>query len=1049
MDFHHNARRALRRLAFGSCSLLALHAAPALAQTTTTPSTSGVVKPMYGNISPFYGNISPFYGNIHAFYGNISPFYGNISPFYGNISAFYGNINPFVASTNPMVTALYSPTGTDGFWGAGSANPYTHNPSPNVNFSQLQGFWTTEETSYTAVMKAWSSAQTAADYQKVADLLQTTVLDPAGSFWGKAVQSPPPKVGQRLVPVPASPAMHGASDVSAGSSLGTFGLTVSDKFLTAAGVTFNSDGSIDASSLADVSQTQQAVLFLGLYDNLMGYTGAGHVDWWMGATGWSPYLASVVASGYRLATPITIGMLDFSVSPTGVRPQGTLTQYGSSVYNDGHGAAVASLIMGSVDGTGILGVMPAQDAKVITYNPYDSTGTTNWTAVGQGVQTLTNTISNLLSAGSPPVGVINASLGVPGWTLNPGWNTALSTGAAAGHILVIAAGNDGVAQTQDVPWNTLINPTLLIVGSVGVNGQISNFSNTPGTACLRDTITKACDPLANHFLVAPGELILVSDGAGNVSRQTGTSLAAPLVSGAVALLQARWPWLGYFPNETAQIILQSATPMGTRLTNPNQPDPVYGWGELNIAASQAPLNWNSLVFYKVSGPGLLGVRVPTPVSLSQVVSTIQTGSQASWNAQNLYFTAIEPIGRTFRDFEIPMSASLVGQSVLTVAGQQQFQSYLSLGLQNWVAGGAHFAGKDADDAAVMPGMLGFTETSAPVGKVGGMDLRLKMTPSETVLGYKANNLPMNTEFALTGTNGPLGASQALRFGYGEGAAALGGQDGFADKTDYDPVTGGANALLGLASGGAFADYRMAFTKHLSFDVGVTDRRSVRDINVFGAAEQSTPSAVYAATAEHFGVNYAPISSVVLHASYTHLHEDTGLLGVQSMAPGALQNGSNTSGVSLGFDLGLTRSLMLSMGGTVARTDSGPGQTLQTAAGGLVSSSAEVALSKTGVFAPLDRLRLTLSKPMQVNAGRVQFIDYGVTDRSTGALGLVTETVGAANNRTPFAAEMLYGRLLSDRRTEFSLLLRASANTDQFAPTVGTEYMAGGKYKLVF
>ncbi len=1042
--------KAMRRLVLGSCSLLALYAAPALAQTT--PSTGNPVKPMYGNISPFYGNISPFYGNISAFYGNISPFYGNISPFYGNISAFYGNISPFTQSTNATVTGLYNPNQVDPFWGAGNSNPYLHNPSPNVTFTQVQPFWNTEAANYAAVMKAWSSAKTAADYQSVANLLQTTVLDPAGTFWGKAVAAPEPTVGQLLTgpakpAPPAPPAPPAGKTQSAGSSLGTFGVNISDQYLSAAGVTFNSDGSINASSLANVSQTQQAVLFLGMYDDLMGYTGAGHVDWWMGATGWTPNLASIIGSVYKQDYPIVIGLLDFSTTATGPTSKGTVTSYGSTVYNDGHGAAVASLIMGSVDGSGILGVMPAQDAKVITYNPYDSTGTTNWSDVGTGIATLANTIFAVRSSGAP-VGVINASLGVPGWTLNPGWNTALSSGAAAGRILVVAAGNDGVAQTQDVPWNTAINPTLLIVGSVGVNGQISNFSNTPGTACLRDTITNACDSLANHFLVAPGELVLVSDGQGNVSRQTGTSLAAPLVTGAVALLQARWPWLGFYAPETAQIILRSATPMGTRLTNPNQPDPVYGWGELNIAASQAPLNWNNVVFNEVvAGKG--NQVTTTPVSLNQVVSAVQTGTQASWNAQNLYFTGVEPIGRTHRDFQIPMSATLVGQLVNTEAGQQQFQSYLSLSLQSWVAGGAHFAGRNASDLDAMPGMLGFAETSAPVGKVGGMDLRLKMTPSQTVLGYKSNNLPMNTEFALTGAAGPFGASHALRFGYGEGAAALGGQNGFADKTDYDPVTGGANPLLGLASGGAFADYRMAFSKRLSFDVGVTDRRSVRDINVFGAAEQSGPGAVYAATAEHFGVNYAPITALTLHASYTHLHEDTGLLGVQSMAPGALQNGSDTSGVSLGFDLGLTPSLMLSAGGTIARTDSGPGQMLQTTSGGLVSSSAEVALSKTGVFTPLDRLRFTLAKPMQVNAGRIGFTDYGVVDRSTGALGLINETVSATSNRTPFSAEMLYGRLLPDRKTELSLVLKASANTDAFAPTVGTEYMAAAKYRLVF
>ncbi len=1028
---------------------------------------------MYGNISAFYGNISPFYGNISAFYGNISPFYGyihpfygNISPFYGNISPFYGNISPFTQQTDVAVTGLYNPNQVDPFWGGQTANPYLHSPSPNVNFSQVQPFWNTEASNWAIVQKAWGSAQTAADYQGVANLLQSTVLDPAGAFWGKAVSQPAPSVGPVLVAVPKPTLANGAPGVSAGSSLGSFGVNFSDKFLANAGVTFNSDGTINASSLANVSQTQQAVLFLNMYDNLMSYTGAGHVDWWMGATGWTPNLASIVGSVYKSDYPITIGMLDFSVSASGGSGQGSITQYGdnqgdnngqgkgkgngststsaltqlgSTVYNDGHGAAVGSLIMGSIDGTGILGILPTADANVITYNPYDSTGTTNWTAVGAGIQALTANIFNARKTGAP-VGVINASLGVAGWTLNPGWNDALSSGAAAGRVLVVAAGNDGMVQPADVAWNTAKNPTLLVVGSVGVTGAISNFSNTPGEACLVDTVSGACDKLKNHFLVAPGELILVSDGQGNISRQTGTSLAAPLVTGAVALLQARWPWLGYYPNETAQIILQSATPLGSRVTNPTVPDPVYGWGELNIAASQAPLNWNALTYTQVVN------GKATPLSVGQVVSAVQTGTQASWNTSKLYFTALEQVGNTHRDFQIPMGASLVGQLVNTEAGQQQFQSYLSLGLRSWVAGGAHFADSDGDADAnpVQRSMLGFAASSTAFGKVAGMDFRGRMTPAETPLGFKTNNLPMDTDFAL------YSSKQSLRFGYGQGAAVLGGQDGFAQRSDYDPVSGGANPLLGLASGGAFAEYKVAPLRQVSISFGVTQRRSVRDINVFGAAEQVTPAAVYGASAEHLGIDFAPTGSLVLHTAYTRLHEDTGLLGVQSLQSGALQNGSTTSGASVGFDYALARSWMLSASGTVARTDAGVGQSLQTGSGGLVSSSAEVALSKTSLFARSDRLRLTLSKPMQVVGGRLHYTDFGVVDRQTGALGFINETAGAAASHTPLAAELLYGRVMPDRRTEVSFVLRASSYTDQYATTSNSaEYMAGGKYRLTF
>lgn len=47
--------------------------------------------------------------------------------------------------------------------------------------------------------------------------------------------------------------------------------------------------------------------------------------------------------------------------------------------------------------------------------------------------------------------------------------------------------------------------------------------------------------LMDRFIVAPGEMIRVYDDTGGVTRATGTSISAPIVSGAVALLHDRWP----------------------------------------------------------------------------------------------------------------------------------------------------------------------------------------------------------------------------------------------------------------------------------------------------------------------------------------------------------------------------------------------------------------------------------------------------------------------------------------------------------------------------
>ncbi len=113
----------------------------------------------------------------------------------------------------------------------------------------------------------------------------------------------------------------------------------------------------------------------------------------------------------------------------------------------------------------------------------------------------------------------------------------------------------------------LFEPGLLgkwiIVAASDKNGEISSFSN-------------GCGAARNWCLVAPGEDLTISPG-GLIS---GTSFAAPMVSGALAVLKSRFPDMTM---EVVQaILLVSAEPVGIRKENPEEPDPVYGWGLLNL-----------------------------------------------------------------------------------------------------------------------------------------------------------------------------------------------------------------------------------------------------------------------------------------------------------------------------------------------------------------------------------------------------------------------------------------------------------------------------------
>lgn len=987
--------RFAHRLWLASLLAVAAVTAPAWAASNT-------VKPMYGNIAPFYGHIDPFYGNITPFYGNIAPFYGNITPFWGNITPFWGNITPFTQPNDPATLALYG-TKNDPFWGSGPSNPYVTANKYGIAYSQVGTFWAGEAANWQTVQTAWGKARTQADYQSLANLIQSSIVAPAGAFWGGAIKK--------------------AAGPTATSQ------TYLAKLVAQAGITFNADGTINASSLAGVSETQRAVLFLGMYDTLMSLSGTGHVDWWMGATGWSPALAMTEGKTPAGGVPPTIGMLDFAISADNKHLSKQITQYGSTEFSDGHGAAVGSLIMGSVDGSGVMGVMPAGSVNVIVYDPYDSTGTTNWTDVGTGIAALNTAI---FKGKSVPVGVLNASLGVPGWTLNPGWNDALTAAGAHGHDLVIAAGNDGVTQTQNIAWNFATNPTILIVGSVGVDGTISNFSNRPGEACLLPTGTSVCtesNKLKYRFLVAPGELILVSDGKGGFVRQSGTSLAAPLVSGAIALLQNRWPWLANYPDETAQIILQSATKMGT---NPGA-DPIYGAGMLNIKASQSPLDWTKLVYYTVTN-GKVGT---VPQSLFVASMGIRAGNQTVWNTGNIAYSVIETIGKTHRDFQIPLSSKLVGTNVTTQAGGQYYQSYLTSAL---LAQTARFSA--AFGATPTTAVLGFDNAGAPSARFGGLVMRTNISRRSFSPGFRSSNDLYAADNMISGNR------FAVRFGMGEGAAAIDGHTGFGYHSDYATTQGGASPYLGLASGGAYLNASYLITPGLSVSVGATNRDDRRDLMAFGLpfGPQTAGLRRYRARAEQIAMGYALSPVLTVRGAATLLHEDAAALGIQSLDPEDLRSGSTTTGMTIGFDLKLGTSWLLSGSGTAGSTRLGDGA-LTTRSYGLLSTAGELAMTKAHLFGRSDRIRLAVSKPLQIATGRLRFSSVGVVDRDTGDLGVVEQSFDAASGRTPVAGEVMYGHGFAGGMGTLSLFGRAQMH--DALEDGATSYAGGAQIQLSF
>lgn len=901
------------------------------------------VNPFYGAINPFYGHINPFYGAINPFYGNVSPFWGNISPFWGNINPFYGSISPFYGNVNP-------------FWG--TSNPF----DPSVGT-----FWQQAGPEWGAINTTWNNLQAsgATDYSGLQAQLKSFLAENA-NYWNAAVLK------------------YTGKDFNGGFA---------DAMLAKYGI--NPD---DPSSLANADAVDRSAFFLNWYDGLMNYTGVDHVDWWMSAVNWSPALANIQGS---MTQPI-VGILDSTFTATNVDVTNLKFVGGYNYYVNQHGGAVASLIASAQDGTGTMGVDPNVDIHL--YNPFDTTGTASWNDVALG-------INHLFQTGAH---VVNASLGVPGTVLSQEWVNILTGPLLSNRgqdlVVVKAAGNEGVAQTADVAWSSTLQvpQNLILVGSVGPTGQISSFSNTPGNACF--TILGICteqNKLMYRFIVAPGENILVSDGNGGVTRMSGTSFAAPLVTGAIALLYARWPWLEQHAPETVQIILQSAKDLGAPGV-----DPIYGWGELDIQASQSPLNFNNLVVYQpfnYNGQALNPIQTTLPNwsarSLKQ--SVLMPGQLDLWQNQKAYLVALEPIGTTFRDFTIPLSTMLVGKNQKTAYGNNPFQSYLYQRLIDWSHGSnlTNFTSQNA--------VLDHSDWDMSLTETDPLPEEQRVTGvSREHYEMALSNPRAGIDFRLGEGSGAHGLTSGLTSQNGLGSA-------FSLETDFDLQTGGVNPVLGLASGSVYAQAGMTFDG-LHVSAGYTEKR---DDHVFidptFGPQMSVPLPANRAAASVLGVDYALTKNLGLNVSYTSLDEYDGFLGAQGGGVLSFGKGARTNALTVGGTAALDGGWSLAVSATAGNTVPGATQSALTFTSHNMRSDAyEFVATKKGVFGDDDTLRFSVAQPLHLENGGLKFQSLEVIDRDTGQLGPVTQNWSMTSAREQ-RIEAIYAVPVLDNTAELS------------------------------
>ena len=257
---------------------------------------------------------------------------------------------------------------------------------------------------------------------------------------------------------------------------------------------------------------------------------------------------------------------------TGMCKAGLETIQDKNKYS--HGTHVAGTAAANLDGEGTTGV--AYDADLLIAKTAYDNGFFDFTLVDEAIawsvangadvinisanSKFDSTYRRSLVEISPGVYKSTDTRGRNGITFDKyGYNGVLDSEhyyknivtAMKGHdaVLVMAAGNQGtdvVGQPGMIALDDEVGDRVLIVGNWDNRlKDIAFGSNMAGTVCYdvaADGVTCNSDArISNRFLMAPGREVAATNNTGGYQTNNGTSMAAPMVSGAVAIVHQMWP----------------------------------------------------------------------------------------------------------------------------------------------------------------------------------------------------------------------------------------------------------------------------------------------------------------------------------------------------------------------------------------------------------------------------------------------------------------------------------------------------------------------------
>ena len=248
--------------------------------------------------------------------------------------------------------------------------------------------------------------------------------------------------------------------------------------------------------------------------------------------------------------------------------------------DEGHGTFTAGEI-GEVTNNTIGGAGLVWNAQIMPVVFLNSSGSGTDTAAAEAIEYAVNHGAK----------VINASWGGTG--TDSTIETAIQYANANGVIIVAAAGNNGA--DDDTTFFSPASysaqyPNLISVAAIGSNGALASFSDY-GVGTVQ--------------LAAPGVNVYSTLSNGTYGTMSGTSMAAPMVTGAIALVEAAHP--SWTMSQVIDAVLDHVTPDASLAGK------VTTGGVLNVGAAVA----------NTDGPYVVSGTPDGSINSSGGLSTVQ------------------------------------------------------------------------------------------------------------------------------------------------------------------------------------------------------------------------------------------------------------------------------------------------------------------------------------------------------------------------------------------------------------------------------------------